>query len=349
MTKYGQIMRKRNLTYNRSDRFIYNIMLGSACNWKCPYCIQSDYKFKQADPHVFCDKLLEHLEKTGRIDKVFAFQFWGGEPLLYYDSLKVLIDRLSIVETSAPMRISSNGSLLTKENYRVFDRDDVRFEISYHQGELSDEQWKIALRIKNLVVTSLTTHKVLDWEIYHQKWQEIADKFGRYIPWAIFPVIHAGNANSDFALTKEDVDAYFEMLHYHLKDIDNVFYRIAYNALVYGMSAKGVESIGRKCCNSHVIDIDMLGNEYMCHHDYSPSTKIGNIFETTPHIPIRVEKPQVPESCKKCFAYKICTGGCLRSKDKETECYFYRKLYTFFQVLKSEHSNKLNPNFIQFI
>lgn len=323
------------MVVDRSPFYTYNIMLGSACNWKCPYCIQSEEPIKQVDPNTFCDKFLEHLESTDRLSKIYVFNLWGGEPLLYYKSLEVLLKRLSEIPTQLPIRIVSNGSLLTEENYKLFNRYNSKFEISYHEGQLSDDKWRIALKIERIVVSSLITHKVTDLEFYHRKWQELYDKFGRYVSWCVFPIIYAGHTSNEYALNKEDIDKYMRSLYQHLDDLDNVFYSLVYNALIYGMSSRGMHIYGNKCVNDRTIDIDMEGNRYFCHHNYVKSSINGNIF-TNNVIPINMENNEV---CKKCEAYKICTGGCLRSKNKSLECYFYKSLWKFFQYVKSNYSS----------
>lgn len=324
---------------DRSSFYTYNIMLGSACNWRCLYCIQSENPMKQVDPNVFCDKFLEHLESTNRLSKIYTINLWGGEPLLYYKSLEVLLKRFSEISMQLPIRITSNGSLLTEENYRLFNWYDCQFEVSYHEGQLPDEKWKIALKIEKLVVSSLITHKVTDIGFYHEKWQDLYDKFGRYVTWCVFPLIYAGHTTNEYALNKEDIDKYMNSLYTHLKDIDDAFYGLVYNALMYGLSSRGMDAYGNKCVNDRTIDIDLEGNKYFCHHDYVKSTMLGNIFENNV-IPIHVEKK---ETCKECEAYKICTGGCLRSKDKFSECYFYRSLWKFFQYVKSNYSSYFSP------
>lgn len=328
-------MQKREHPLNRDGYFNYNIMLGSACNWKCPYCIQTEQPIKQADPNHFCDLLIDHLKRTNRYDKVYSFSFWGGEPLLYFDSLKVIIERLSAIPLRHPMRVSSNGSLLTEENYKLFNKYKVRFEVSYHEGRLTDDKWKIALKIENFCVSSLITHKVLDWEFYRQQWEHLYRKFGRCVKWGVFPVISAGRNSSEYSLSKEDIDTHFGFLYKHLNELNNTFYNYAYNALLYSMYSKGLYKYGNKCFNERCIDIDLYGNQYFCHHDYSPHTKVGNIFT---RIPIMSrEYPKISEECKNCSAFKFCTGGCLRCEDRNNECYYYKKLYQLFEYMKKNH------------
>ena len=325
-------MLKRQLPsfQSKGQFYTYNIMLGSACNWHCPYCIQSARQYKQADPNVFCDALLEHLEKTQRLDKINTFCLWGGEPLIYYDTVKILLERLSTVKVRDYIRISSNGSLLTESNYDLFNKYDTKFEVSYHDGQLPIDKWKIALKIKRITVSSLISHKVTDWAFYHDKWQELCQCTGRYVKWYIFPMIYAGSASSEYALTVSDIDCYVDSLYRHLDELDNVFYRTAFEGLIYDSSAKGLDKYENYCFNDQSIAIDLYGNRYACHHDYLDELHVGNIFKS---IPIKYQVP-THEVCKRCEAYKICVGGCFRCKDRLSQCYYYRKIHKLLTDMK---------------
>ena len=341
-------MEKRQLTSSaetKSKYYTYNIMLGSACNWNCPYCIQSSRQYKQVDPNLFCDKLIGHLHKTNRIDKINTFALWGGEPLLYYDSIKVLLKRLSRLNIRDPIRIASNGSLLTEQNYDLFNQYFTKFEISYHQGQLTDDKWEVALKINRLIVSSLITHKVLDWSYYYNQWQRITDKFGRCVKWFVFPLIYAGNASSDYALTRADIDYYIDSLYRHLDDLHNVFYQTAFEGLIYDTSAKGLDKYTNYCYNDQSIAIDMYGNRYSCHHDYNNANKVGNVFDT---IPITWEPP-IDQACKQCKAYSICVGGCFRCKDKVNWCYYYKRLYDLLQYIKQNHITEITRDYVHLL
>ena len=343
-------MLKRQLmssAFNRGNYYTYNIMLGSACNWKCPYCIQTPQVAKQADPNFFCDRLIDHLQKTQRLDKINTFCFWGGEPLLYYKSIEIILNRLiDIVPIRDWIRISSNGSLLTEQNYNLFNQYPIKFEISYHEGQLTDDKWKITLKINRLIVSSLITHKVLDWKFYFEKWQRICDRYGRVIKWFIFPLIYAGNAGSDYALTKQDIDQYIDSLRYHLdNDLDNVFYKTAFEGLIYDCSSKGLNQYTNYCYNEKSIAIDLNGNRYSCHHDYSKEVVVGNIFNS---IPIYWQ-PLVKQYCSECKAYPICVGGCFRNKDQTTWCYYYQKIWDLLQLIKTEYKQCFSERYIKLI
>ena len=99
---------------------ILKIQLGLSCNYSCDYCSQ---KFVERPPETskkdidaFINKLnvLEFDEKDG-----LKIEFWGGEPLVYWKTLKplaeALCDKFSTWERKPILSVITNGSLLTRE------------------------------------------------------------------------------------------------------------------------------------------------------------------------------------------------------------------------------------------
>jgi uncharacterized protein len=96
------------------------IQMGLSCNYSCDYCSQ---KFVERAPETskkdidaFMEKLdaLEFSEKAG-----LRVEFWGGEPLVYWKTLKPLAeaiaDKFAHWKTKPKFSIITNGSILTRE------------------------------------------------------------------------------------------------------------------------------------------------------------------------------------------------------------------------------------------
>jgi len=99
---------------------ILKIQLGLSCNYSCDYCSQ---KFVERPPETskkdiddFINKLnvLEFDEKDG-----LKIEFWGGEPLVYWKTLKplteALSDKFASWDKKPILSVITNGSLLTRE------------------------------------------------------------------------------------------------------------------------------------------------------------------------------------------------------------------------------------------
>lgn len=99
---------------------LLKIQLGLSCNYSCDYCSQ---KFVERAPEtnkkdidVFLEKLdvLEFDEAQG-----LKIEFWGGEPLVYWKTLKPLaeaiLDRFSSWKRKPQFSIITNGSILNDD------------------------------------------------------------------------------------------------------------------------------------------------------------------------------------------------------------------------------------------
>ena len=96
------------------------IQLGLSCNYTCDYCsqrfVERPPETSKKDIDAFISKLdvLEFSEQQG-----LKIEFWGGEPLVYWKTLKPLTEALkekfSHWENKPIFSMVTNGSLLTRE------------------------------------------------------------------------------------------------------------------------------------------------------------------------------------------------------------------------------------------
>lgn len=115
---------------------VYNIrkialILGTACNFNCIYCIQHDNKprcKKQINPEVLAwlDDIAYQLPM--RFKPTLHFQ--GGEPLLYRETIHEVVEHC---KDNFNYLVISNGSNLTDEDVEFFNKHKVRFVLS-HDG-----------------------------------------------------------------------------------------------------------------------------------------------------------------------------------------------------------------------
>ena len=117
---------------DRSDIGVLYINLGLNCNFKCKYCHQN--KFRNSSDVVPCTperahQLIEIL-KAAKLNPS-GVSFWGGEPLVFWKSIKVLVPALRELYPNATINFPTNGSLITKEIFEFLKKYDVGFYISY--------------------------------------------------------------------------------------------------------------------------------------------------------------------------------------------------------------------------
>jgi uncharacterized protein len=106
----------------RKDKLVtfLRIQLGLSCNYSCDYCsqrfIERPKETSKKDIEDFMAKLevLEFDEAKG-----LKIEFWGGEPLVYWKTLKplaeALVEKFAHWKRKPVLGIITNGSLLNKE------------------------------------------------------------------------------------------------------------------------------------------------------------------------------------------------------------------------------------------
>lgn len=110
------------------------IQMGFACNYSCSYCLQATAALSPEvnvldDTHTFLRKLDNWL-----IGSPSRIEFWGGEPLVYWSRLKILVPTLRDKFPDAEFVMITNGSLLNKERNDFIIKYNIGIGLS-HDGE----------------------------------------------------------------------------------------------------------------------------------------------------------------------------------------------------------------------
>lgn len=109
------------------------IQVGLKCNYSCSYCLQASQIKHAANTNLdTAQAFIANLDSwlTGSPVK---FEFWGGEPLLYWRQIKYLLAELHLRYPQAGFLIVTNGSLLTEDYIEHAETYDIETVIS-HDG-----------------------------------------------------------------------------------------------------------------------------------------------------------------------------------------------------------------------
>ncbi len=114
------------------------IQLGLSCNYSCGYCLQ---RFVPRAPAMGRQDVEDFMVKlptwfTGGEDgqgKGVNVQFWGGEPLVYWATMRPLAEAIREQYPQAVFSVVTNGSLLTPEIVAWLDEMDFAVGLS-HDG-----------------------------------------------------------------------------------------------------------------------------------------------------------------------------------------------------------------------
>jgi uncharacterized protein len=95
---------------------LLKIQMGLGCNYTCDYCSQKFVERPESTSHKDVDSFLRKLEVLEFSEEHgLKVEFWGGEPLVYWKTLKPLAEALREKLPYAKFSMITNGSILTDE------------------------------------------------------------------------------------------------------------------------------------------------------------------------------------------------------------------------------------------
>lgn len=103
------------------------IKLGLSCNYNCAYCIQGHLDPIRPLP---LSNFLSLIPDEAQPDSI---EFWGGEPLLYWETIKPLAQAFRDRYPEVNFYTATNGSLLTYEMNEFIEKINMKVSIS-HDG-----------------------------------------------------------------------------------------------------------------------------------------------------------------------------------------------------------------------
>lgn len=319
---------------------LVNLLIGSACDMNCPYCLQTNERSPadhKADSLEFAYKLAGYLGGD-RPDKI---SYWGGEPMLYWDKIKTIHRVLSeqSLTPSDKSIITTNGRKLS-EDYVLYANahPDIWTVVSTHGWGFTDEQTDRIFSLNNFSLSVLIHHHHLDlWEERDKYW-ELKERYGRE-PKICAHFLRANDGCSpDYYMTRGDVDKFCRHVSRDIIPMARMgdeWARWQCSQLLFERNRLIKRGEGCMCVRPDQLSVDLHGNRYNCHHNYDGSNITGNIFKKV--IPITsAERPDPErfyktEECRNCDILEQCRGGCYTSNTHEIDCYFAKeraKLYS---------------------
>ena len=322
---------------------VYNVrkivlMLGTACNFNCIYCVQHDNKprFKKAiSPEVM--EWLSTVAYALPMKLKPTIHFYGGEPLLYKDSIHQVIDRFG---DDFGYLISSNGSYLTDEDVEYFNAHDVQFVLSNDGPNtkvtrqidmLEDEAFlsrfnRLKHRGVDSVVSALTQdfYGVYDYveskspgcSVFHEELVcgEITDprlpKFDHEVLLKSYK--RMGDELIDFQENGGTKSNGATIFNQYLKQA------------LFCLNHPAFPDFGMCGSGKSVVNVDVQGNIYLCKNF---NVKVGTIKDSYETLYDRA-KDEVKKlrdanleakGCFECPAFYFCRGGCPFEKPSDAQ------------------------------
>lgn len=335
---FSQIVSAETPGQKSSDVKTLKVSLGLSCNYECTYCSQRFVPHgdstNQHDVEAFVKTLTDNLTSVPE-----RIEFWGGEPLVYWKTLKPLAEKLRSIYPDAEFLMITNGSLLDVEKNEWIDRMGFNVGLShdgpgYHvrgKDPLDDPKQRAAimdllrrLAPKNRVSVNAMIHRDNSSRAAVQQWLE--ERFG------VGVIIGEGTFVDPY--DEGGVQSMFTSKAEHLAFRSQAYKEIRENKTwAFDVSARKVKEfvdsvhtgrpashIGQKCGmdRKDSIVVDMKGNVLTCQNVSAAATapngrshKIGHItdlanvkLDTSTHWSKRPD-------CLKCPVLQLCKGACM--------------------------------------
>jgi len=98
------------------------------CNLACKYCYFFNDKKLVPDKNKIIKKIDFFLNNLSYPDRKITFL--GGEPLIYWDFLKDIINYIRLKGKNIPVSLFSNGTLLNEKNFSFFKKNNIKLILS---------------------------------------------------------------------------------------------------------------------------------------------------------------------------------------------------------------------------
>lgn len=299
------------------------IKLGSACNLRCKYCHAEQKEFK------FNRDILLKLKELGVRNIVFG----GGEPLLYYNTIKEIVEYF---KDSVGYKIVTNGTLFTEEIVQFCNQYHFMVSISMDgigsTRDLSKPiQWDL---IKKLSCTGTAVTFYRETSNIRESLEslnEVKEKYLTAIPfiWSSFPnFVHSTDRTgilSDAALAKSYVEQLTELADEAFGNYVNLMERKSMPAFLKRIFLEFVQvkkTNGVACCNEGKVCILADGTICACPYTYK---KVGDILRFDDIDWDKIKAEYTHEKCRECPIFNVCRNRCCMEVT-ENQCYIMKQM-----------------------
>ncbi len=328
------------------------IQLGLSCNFECEYCNQRFVPHADStnpnDVKPFVDNMSSWFDGgSDGLGEGIHFEFWGGEPFVYWKTLKPLAELIIEKYPNATRSVITNGSLIDDEKIEWIVNTDMNIGIS-HDGpgqhvrgpdplEDKDSRKSILKLFKlravegkvsfNAMINSKNTSRD-NIETYFKDLisNELGQEYLQYLVIGEGGFVDAydegGLANS---LLDGEEDIKYRNLSFNEIRQGKVSKYISISQKMTGFiesikQGRRIESLPQKCGmdKSDSIALDLNGNVLTCQNVSSVSTNPAGISHHIGHVS-DLENVKLDtathwsdrQECPNCPVVHICKGACM--------------------------------------
>ena len=311
------------------------LMLGFDCNASCKYCLQKGIQ-KSLSTEINED-IIDFISSFN--NKNFLVTFIGGEPLLYWDKIKYIVQKVHNKKVYSKYRIFTNGLLLDNEKIEFLNKNDFNVSLSWdgintnqtRSFDIFSMNSKI-LNIKNLLINSILTKysypsDIIDGVIkINEKYKKI---HGYNLRMHIEPFCDTGTCNQDSLNNMNYNKLYEEIYNLTTKVLNNNGEDLIYqefildklNKITNGLKYDPVISRGGCKCGWNHLNMDLQGNLYRCHNTIQLVGNINDTLDMYYKKLSQVDTRKRDTRCSDCEVRWLCQGGCKTVPEELEEKY----------------------------
>jgi len=327
---------------------VFNI--SHACNMKCDYCSVEQGRFGGSEKLMSketarkaVDFIIQHYKK-----EAIAFGFFGGEPLVNFDTLQFIVEYgKSLAEQEgkkASFYLTTNGTLLTEDVVDFL--EEHRFHMiasldgpkhlhdrmrKFRDGRGTfDTIFRNLERIRNTPLSQRTTLR----STYANESSNLLERLiflgnlvdaGYGIGFSVEPAMFLPNDSEyisppeQFAALIPDYNRYAEIFLQKLKDGEPIrFFHLCHFLTRMKRKTKFYRDCG--CGTSYVV-INPDGHLHSCHQEWDNG--IGDIhsgFDDSAREWWSARTVEEKSDCSACWARYVCGGGCEMEYSPASDC-----------------------------
>lgn len=313
--------------------------ISGKCNLKCPYCFaQTDNGFQFKDyTYKDIDCVIDFLvKKNNDFNKVINIAFFGGEPLLKFDSIKYTVQLLKekYPKQKVAYSITTNGTIFNDEIINFLKDNHVAILLSMDgpENEFNLRRFRNGKSSVNRVLKNINLLKENGLSVDLRATMvsnnpyvvETFDFFENLncpfnIVFAYFSENKSFNKTikrdfDELKLIEEQLSKLIDYYRNRMREKKRVFSKIIPN-IINTLQYRIVQELPCSAGKSF-FTITSNGDIYSCSHFMNDSSYcIGNIStgitKYDKYVPVEVDEI---EECAKCWAKYLCNGGCMSQK-----------------------------------
>ena len=318
------------------------IQMGLKCNYACPYCNQTSRPESSHgspdDAREFLAQLPSWFKAVNDDGDGLTIEFWGGEPFVYWKTMRLLGEELRTRYPNAFFNVVTNGSVLDDEKIDWLDRMKFSVAISHdgpgqksNRGKDPFDDPANAEAIRKLY-RRLYPKGLINFNCVLARNNLSLSAIRRYL------ADKMGCPEGDIRLSTEEMLLPYEALgmefSLHGPDERQALFQRLYLDIVRGgavqvlnvreklhdffgslASARPASALGQRCAmdRNDTVAVDLKGNVLTCQN--TPGDVGNRIGHVSNYEGVRLDKAyhwSARDECNDCLVLQMCRGSCMR-------------------------------------